>query len=291
MPFPPAQHLPVFRGLRPREPYAIPNTAAKPSPRQGVAERASLVNGASPSETALRTLQPAGPYVPAPLRTRPQVASTADAPMPWIEQFLQKSGELGDGGDAADGGEVAGVGADFAVDSDGGDKGNANIDARDEAEESWPLDDARAELTSLSQAINQAIGGSDADRRSTDAEHVNPNHAEAGHDDVGASLDLGALDAALAAPLPMWNDADMMDIMPVRAPMRDARESSDGTLWATHARNEPPIEDYAESVASLLESIARRVREGQVVVSGFAPEMSDAAGLAVTLASLLRRHE
>ena len=84
--------------------------------------------------------------------------------------------------------------------------------------------------------------------------------------------------------LPMWSDDDMMDIMPVSA--EQGASSTDGH-WADQARRESRTSGTREAAANVLESLAQRVREGELTLTGFSPEMSDAATLAAALASLL----
>lgn len=85
--------------------------------------------------------------------------------------------------------------------------------------------------------------------------------------------------------LPMWNDDDMMDIMPVRAadPAPDATADSQ----SENAGHRAGLELQQESAARALETLASRVRGGELVLPGYSPEMGDAAALAAALAALL----
>ena len=116
------------------------------------------------------------------------------------------------------------------------------------------------------------------------------------------------------APLEAWSDDDIMDIMPMAsdaAPARavDQQPSVDNapvsapvvqppapSHWAAQAREREAIEPapthhqappQTEAAAQLLESLARRVRGGELVLPGFSSDMGDAAALASTLAALL----
>ena len=82
----------------------------------------------------------------------------------------------------------------------------------------------------------------------------------------------------------MWSDEDTMDIMPVKAPLAPTAR---GEEWAAQARREADLSGNTEATASALESLAHRVRSGDIVMPGFAPDMGDAAALAAALAALL----
>ena len=81
----------------------------------------------------------------------------------------------------------------------------------------------------------------------------------------------------------MWGDEDLMDIMPVRR-MRTA--ATEGEPWADQARRQSET-GGAEAAASVLESLARRVRDGELTLSGYSPDMGEPAALAAALAALL----
>ena len=87
-----------------------------------------------------------------------------------------------------------------------------------------------------------------------------------------------------AQSLPMWNDDDMMDIMPVTiAPDADAGAPH----WAEQARNDTAPSANSEAAAQILEALAKRVREGELLIPGHTASMGDAATLAGVLAALL----
>ena len=87
-----------------------------------------------------------------------------------------------------------------------------------------------------------------------------------------------------AHALPMWNDDDMMDIMPVTTtPEVDAIP----LRWAEQARNETAPSANSEAAAQVLEALAKRVRDGELMIPGHTATMGDAATLAGALAALL----
>ena len=145
-----------------------------------------------------------------------------------------------------------------------------------ESGEHWAFDEASREIRSLTRDLKSPESDSSSVSASLSA------------DVVGASLDIDALESALQTPLPMWQDDDLLDIMPVKPAPRT--ESSD-EHWAAQARREAEPVNHAEAAATLLESVARRVREGSLTVPGFTPHMSDAAGLAAALTALLNSRE
>ncbi len=108
----------------------------------------------------------------------------------------------------------------------------------------------------------------------------------------------------VSAPTPMppvptvshtpWQDDDAwMDIMPA-LPNSGARDMAAETEWA-RAFGEPPAPmsppplptGDQQAAAASLESIARRLRSGELQVPGFVADRGDAAALAAALASLL----
>jgi hypothetical protein len=108
----------------------------------------------------------------------------------------------------------------------------------------------------------------------------------------------------VSAPTPMppmpavshtpWHDDDAwMDIMPA-LPNSGARDMAAETEWA-RAFGEPPAPmtppplptGDQQAAAAALESIARRLRSGELQVPGFVADRGDAAALAAALASLL----
>ena len=87
-----------------------------------------------------------------------------------------------------------------------------------------------------------------------------------------------------AHALPMWNDDDMMDIMPATtSPEVDAIP----LRWAEQARNETAPSANSEAAAQVLEALAKRVRDGELMIPGHTATMGDAATLAGALAALL----
>lgn len=238
----------------------------------------------------------AGPYVPATLRSRPDSAQAVASPrtlrvppvvidtpsvsgdLPWIDAFVDDTPSSESPSDSD------------TILSDG---------------DPWPLGDASSTIRSL---VN-GLGPSEVARPSvvpptkvpsseSTWESQSPGSASAPEtseampsapaDTVGQNVDLEAIESALHAPLPMWRDDDLMDIMPVR----QSRDEHAGTEhWAEKARRESTTENHAEAAATVLEAVASRVRNGSLVVPGFVPSMSDAAAITATLAALLSTHE
>jgi hypothetical protein len=87
-----------------------------------------------------------------------------------------------------------------------------------------------------------------------------------------------------AAPLPMWSDDDAMDIMPVAS---SARPTENDEHWAARARRGPEHAPGAEAAAGMVESVARRIRDGELSIPGYSTEMGEAATLAAVLAAML----
>jgi hypothetical protein len=127
--------------------------------------------------------------------------------------------------------------------------------------EQWPLDDAGESMRVLADDLaareitNEGKGGDDAEAP-----------------------------VASTPPLPMWGDDDMMDIMPVKSPRQHVDSNEH---WAARARRESERSGTNEAAALALESLARRVRDGEISIPGYTPDMGDAAALAAALAALL----
>jgi hypothetical protein len=85
--------------------------------------------------------------------------------------------------------------------------------------------------------------------------------------------------------LPMWKDDDLMDIMPPPS----TRTPTSGTTERTSAESTTSADgiQHTESAARALETLAQRVRSGDLLLPGYAPELGDAAALAAALAALL----
>lgn len=151
----------------------------------------------------------------------------------------------------------------------------------DDAPDAWPLAEAGEAMRELADQLSAH------DVPQHDAPVVNADHEN--------SLEpLFAIDAPtpLVKPLPMWSDDDMMDIMPVthRAPAEEG-----DTHWAARARREAQRDarasDDIESAARVLEALAKRVRDGDLQINGYSPDMSEAAAVAAALASLLNARQ
>lgn len=212
----------------------------------------------------------AGPYIPAPLRSRPAgvgpaefalraeaVTPLSDEPdLPWIDAFLKNGVDVAESADLR------------AMEP----APEATQEQTIESAEDWAFDDASQEIRSLAMDLGPQSLPHAASTSSIPSEVV------------GASLDVGALESALHSPLPMWRDDDLLDIMPVKSSPGDDQR---GEHWAAQARRAGAPENHAEAAANLLEKVARRVREGSLTVPGYTPQMSDAAGLAAALSALL----
>jgi len=111
---------------------------------------------------------------------------------------------------------------------------------------------------------------------------------------------LGADEGASPQPLPMWNDDDLMDIMPAPAATPSDERSLAASLMefrepkteygddaAASAEREEQQAANGEHAARTLETLAQRVRSGEIVVPGYVPELGDAAVLAAALGALL----
>ncbi len=246
-----------------RTPYA--------GPHAGLSANANV---SGPSEPMLRQ-----PYIPAALRSRPDavtagatyhstphesVALVENAPntraesLPWISEFLapaasaesengyEASARSGPGSaeNAAGAAGAAGA-ADAATAADAANAPAAEPDRTDD----WPFADAGAQASELSIEMPSPDPFADA-----------------------------LLSGATPAALPMWNDDDMMDIMPVHT----SYDSADRE--ATEAAEQ---QEHSETAARALEALAARVRGGELALPGYASEMGDAAALAAALAALL----
>lgn len=135
-----------------------------------------------------------------------------------------------------------------------------------EASEEWPMDEAASAMQSLAEELRPRIPAPSANgnpvRRAVTPLYVPP--------------------VASTPPLPMWDDDAPMDIMPVKAPKVVA-----GEPWAESARRESERAGNPEAAARALETLARKVRQGEIELPGYSSEMGDAAALAAALAALL----
>ncbi len=232
-------------------PYARPVAQASPSP----AVDAILIDAIRAS---------VGPYIPASVRTSAPVAATASLTRePAVHIPVEIASEqTHETVNLESSNELPSI--DAFVDHD-----------------AWSLHEAGSVLSDLSRQM--------------------PSH-QARDQHLSSSTD-PSLDA--------WSDDDMMDIMPVsiaESSPADAQISraagvstpdatpASASHWASQAREReaqtPNIDRQngavqTEAAAQLLESLARRVRDGELVLPGFSTEMGDAAALASALAALL----
>jgi len=128
------------------------------------------------------------------------------------------------------------------------------------------------------------------------------------HSDVSHASEFPEDEDQRPLPMPMWNDNDCVDVMPVHAPSSPAdvgMPSAPITMSAfTHtptlfcadpvdsaehvsAPNEPSRLSNADATARALEALAWRIRNGDLVILGFSADRGDAAALATALAALL----
>ncbi|MEQ1691832.1 MAG: hypothetical protein ABMA00_11130 [Gemmatimonas sp.] len=254
----------VEHGLRETGPYALPASEA------GHAVDAVLID-------AIRAT--VRPYVPAPWRGRPEIATD----LPWIDAFLNESRE-----DVADEIVVESVAAvpteapSFvvaleavaaeepllvdALEAVAGEElttVGATADSVELPSDAWPLDDAGATMRALADELLAREPATKA---------------------IDEPTTMGDPPVASTPPLPMWGDDDMMDIMPVK-PSRASVESTEH--WAERARRETERAGSPEAAALALESLARRIRDGEIALPGYTSDMGDAAALATALAALL----
>ena len=99
-----------------------------------------------------------------------------------------------------------------------------------------------------------------------------------------------------AQSMQMWNDDDLLDIMPSPvelsasdAPWSPAAAVEAARLDASSSEREGATArtENNESAARALETLAGRVRSGELLLSGYAPDLGEAAVLAAALAALL----
>jgi len=139
----------------------------------------------------------------------------------------------------------------------------------DLGEEDWPLADAADIMRSLADSI--------------------PPSTQLPRQELGRpyATPLGVPPIALTSPLPMWDDEEAIDLMPVkldplgiRASEQWSRTDSGESVGALNGS--PEI-----GAAAAIETIARRIRRGELAIPGYSKGMSDAAALAAALTALL----
>ena len=141
------------------------------------------------------------------------------------------------------------------------------------ADDSWAMNEASADIAQLAEELSAVSA------------------------DASASASASVPAAAVEPHLPWQEDEAWMDIMPA-LPNSGGRDLAAETEWA-RAFGEPPTPMQppplptgdAQAAASSLESIARRLRAGDLKVPGFHAERGDAAALAAALAALLGASE
>ncbi len=239
-----------------------------------------------------------GPYVPSHWRTRPVASDEPSQPeqvdgegegelsadLPWIDLFLDS--EVSDTGAVETLAEPVSepwltpevfatsiADAEIADDATAAEVPSADasiVEATTETDapesaDAWPLDEAGAAMRAF-------------------AEDLNAREPESPRTFAMESTEPPVSSVEPLSPLPMWSDEDTMDIMPVKAPLTVMAR---GEEWAAQARREAELTGNTEATARALESLAHRVRNGDIVMTGFTPDMGDAAALAAALAALL----
>lgn len=128
------------------------------------------------------------------------------------------------------------------------------------AREDWPFHDAGERTTELTEELQGSV-------------------------DAPGSFGVGS-GQAVPSPLPMWGDDDLLDIMPPPS-LRTGRPKPAAQQRIEVGNDAATAREHSESAARALETLAQRVRSGELVVAGYAPELGDAAALAAALAALL----
>lgn len=219
----------------------------------------------------------AEPYVPAALRSRPVMRSSMPDTLPaTLPQHAEHSGQ------AAQYEQGSSAQVDDALPET---EALPSINAFLALE---PVDAAEpADAPSPAESDRMAQGGaaSAESERSDDWPFADAGAAASELSSELSSREPFAEPLLSSAPesLPMWNDDDMMDIMPVRA----ADPAPDATAGQPEHGGYRAGSEQQESAARALETLATRVRGGELVLPGYAPEMGDAAALAAALAALL----
>ncbi len=246
-------------------------------------------------------------------------ARSASESLPWIDTFLHDSEPTGEGsslvafeGSSAEkpteiATEIASTPVVFAVPA----AVTGIFAAASSAAESAPTEaEASADDALMMPALSDATESADvvAPNPSVDADgkevielQLGDDHREDAVDEEWQLADAGAMMESIAAdiaaevpsdqvtvsritPMPAWSDDDVMDIMPVRA--ADVGVSAQ-ELWASQARREAQSAEGVEAVAVVLESLAKKVRDGELTLPGYSADLGDAAALAAALAALL----
>ena len=268
------------------DPYAaldLPETSNSAPHAGPYAQPLSELTGPAVDAALLDAVRAAvGPYVPAIWRTRPidsaeteirttfgtseRVTPLSAAPVPVESGESETVAEHGEAGTPP---ELPWIDAFLEAD-----EADRSVAASSSA---WPLDEAGAAIRALADHL--LPGHADESLRATGESAT--GESATGESATGESAT--GPDAS-TPPLPMWGDDDLMDIMPVKAP-RPSTDSDEH--WAASARRETHATGHNEAAAQAFESLARRVRDGEILLPGYVAEMGDAAALALALASLL----
>lgn len=127
--------------------------------------------------------------------------------------------------------------------------------------ESWPLEEASAQLAEMLPSLQRAESDTD-----TPARLFAERHAE--------------------EPLPAWSDDDMIDIMPLGTVAQQTAAQQGVTQSVTHRESSSTASPHGEAAARSLELVAQRVRSGELTLPGYDPALGDSAALIAALAAL-----
>ncbi len=149
-----------------------------------------------------------------------------------------------------------------------------DVETMDDAPE-WSIEAAASELRRLAMSF----GASD---------YATPTGVDAAGPDAAVVDDPRCL---RVQPLAMWSDEDFLHVLPahlrvlpIGAPITSETENdAEADIWD----DTPSFRTANEAVASALESVAQRVRAGELSLGGFDTAHGEAAALASTLAALL----
>ncbi len=134
-------------------------------------------------------------------------------------------------------------------------------------QEDWPLAEAAESLRMLADEM-PSVASESVSRHDVGRPYATP---------------LGVPPVAMTPPLPMWDDEDGMDLMPVKLDPSAAHDSGHWSRVDGQTSN-----GVTESGAALaIEAIAQRIRRGELAVPGYSDGMSEAATLAAALTALL----
>lgn len=190
----------------------------------------------------------------------------------------------------------------------------------EEAEETWPMGEAGRRLDELTESLSSLDASRSSRNRDSGetAAQADPSELSHGATPPDATERNGA-SLSNAAPMPMWNEDEWIDIMPTsmhdmslqdmslggmdtstpaaspaaeaanqHAPSADtARTLFDESAFMNTRGDVTPPNPGAAITASALESLAQRIRAGELPVPEVQSDMTEEAVLAGVLASML----